>query len=96
MSSKPACLLLLSLASSLAADPLLERGYNEMYNLQFSEAHKTFAKYEQAHPTDPLGPVSDAAADLFSEFDRLHILQSQFFVTNSGFLIFTGRPPIRK
>ncbi len=56
-----------------------------MYNLEFAEAHKTFAQYARLQPTDPLGPVSDAAAYLFSEFDRLHILQSEFFVTNNDF-----------
>jgi hypothetical protein len=92
MSMKPAFLLLLSFPSFLAADPLLDRGYQEMYNLQFTDAHKTFAEFEKAQPADPLGPVSDAAADLFSEFDRLHILQSQFFVTNTGFLDFHRSP----
>jgi hypothetical protein len=89
---KPACLLLAFFASPLIADPLLERGYLEMYNLQFAEAHKTFGQFEQANPADPLGPVSDAAADLFSELDRLQILQSQFFVSNSGFLDFHRSP----
>lgn len=92
MSLKPACLLLFLFSSTLTADPLLERGYDEMYNLQFADAHKTFAQYEQANPTNPMGPVSDAAADLFSEFDRLHILQSQFFVTDTGFLDFHRTP----
>ncbi len=57
-----------------------------MYNLQFGAAHKTFQAYEQAHPTDALGPVSDAAAYLFSEFHRLGILQSQFLTNNQEFL----------
>ncbi len=33
-----------------------------------------------------MGPVSDAAAYLFSEFDRLHILQSEFFVHDQHFI----------
>jgi hypothetical protein len=33
-----------------------------------------------------MGPVSDAAAYLFSEFDRLHILQSEFFSEDTNFL----------
>jgi hypothetical protein len=37
------------------------------------------------HPEDPFGPVSDAAAYLFSEFDRLKILHSEFFVENHKF-----------
>ncbi len=56
-----------------------------MYNLDFEGAHRTFAQWQQQHPEDPLGPVSDAAAYLFGEFDRLHILQSQFFIDDSSF-----------
>src|SRR6516164_11695865 len=64
----------------------LDDGYRQMYNLQFDEAHRTFHQWENAHPADPLGPVSDAAAYLFSEFDRLHILQSEFFAEDENFL----------
>jgi hypothetical protein len=32
-----------------------------------------------------MGPVSDAAAYLFSEFDRLRILQSQFLTEDENF-----------
>ena len=56
-----------------------------MYNLQFEEAHKSFQDWEKLHPADALGPVSDAAAYLFSEFDRLHILESEFFVDDESF-----------
>ena len=57
----------------------LDTGYRDMYNLQFAEAHNVFAEWERQHPQDPLGPVSDAAAYLFSEFDRLHVLEFEFF-----------------
>ena len=71
----------------LSANPdLLDQGYHEMYNLQFDAAHKTFHRFEAAHPDDPLGPVSDAAAYLFYEFDRLQILRSDFFTSDSKFL----------
>jgi hypothetical protein len=56
-----------------------------MYNLEFQAAHETFRACEQQNPTDPLAPVADAAAYLFSEFDRLHILQSEFFADDSNF-----------
>lgn len=56
-----------------------------MYNLQFEQAHRTFSAWEEAHPDDPIGPVSDAAAYLFTEFNRLHILQSEFFVHDEHF-----------
>jgi hypothetical protein len=70
-----------------AAEPtLLDQGYRQMYNLQFEAAHKTFAEWQSLHPQDPMGPVSDAAAFLFSEFDRLHILQSEFFTHDKHFI----------
>src|SRR5665213_1676425 len=66
----------------------LDEGYRQMYNLQFADAHRTFAQYQRQNPADPLGPVSDAAAFLFSEFDRLNILQSEFFTNDRNFLDF--------
>lgn len=85
-------LLLIAAASVLAAQatevPTLDRGYRQLYNLQFAEAHQTFAKYQQQQPEDAMGPVSDAAAYLFSEFDRLRILQSEFWVHDEPFLDF--------
>jgi hypothetical protein len=68
-----------------AVNPVINRGYRQMYNLDFDEAHKTFVEWEGEHPADPLGPVSNAAAYLFAEFDRLNILHSEFFVDTSIF-----------
>ena len=64
---------------------LLDLGYRQMYNLDFQGAHQSFRSYEQASPRDPLGPVSNAAAYLFSEFDRLHILEVELFTDNHRF-----------
>lgn len=66
-----------------APSPTLESGYHEMYNLQFTEAHKTFHDWEKFHPDDPLAPSSDAAAYLFAEFDRLGVLQSELFLDDA-------------
>ena len=65
---------------------LLDAGYRQMYNLQFEQAHRTFAEWQAQHPDDPLGHVSDAAAYLFTEFDRLHVLQSEFFTHDDHFM----------
>ena len=56
----------------------LEAGYRSAYNLQFDQAHRAFTEWQGQHPDDPMGPVSDAAVYLFSECDRLHILEAQF------------------
>ena len=73
------------LAGSVTAIPAVESGYRQMYNLDFDEAHKTFGALERDHPNDPIGVVSNAAAYLFAEFDRLNILHSEFFVEDSMF-----------
>jgi hypothetical protein len=59
--------------------PELERGFHQMYNLDFTAAHGTFAVYQKLNPDDPLGYVADAAAYLFAEFNRLQILESDLF-----------------
>jgi hypothetical protein len=66
-------------AAGLSSSSLLDSGYRDMYNLQFGEAHQAFAAWEQQHPEDPLGPASDAAAYLFAEFNRLHVLEFELF-----------------
>jgi hypothetical protein len=66
-------------------EPLLDQGYRQMYNLKFDEAHYTFSQYERQHPADPLGTVSDAAAWLFSEFERLDVLRSDFALNDDNF-----------
>ena len=76
----------------MRAESLLDAGYRQMYNLRFAEAHASFARYQLEHPSDPIGPVSDAAAWLFSEFDRLNILRSEFAVRDESFFSSSKRP----
>jgi hypothetical protein len=62
-----------------AGNPSLNVGFRYMYNLNFPWAHKTFEAWKQLHPDDPLGPAANAAAFLFAEFERLHILEIELF-----------------
>jgi hypothetical protein len=78
-------------AGSVSSIPAVDSGFRQMYNLQFEEAHKTFVVFERDHPKDPMGTVSNAAAYLFAEFDRLNILHSEFFVEDS---LFRHRPKV--
>ncbi len=75
-----------SVDSAADGTDALDQGYRQMYNLEFDQAHRTFHEFERLHPADALGPASDAAAYLFSELDRLDILNSEFFTNNTGFL----------
>ncbi len=77
--------ILSPISASLGLSAPLDLGYHQMYNLQFSDAHRTFQTYMQAHPEDPLGPTSDAAAYLFDEFNRLGVLQTALFTDDEQF-----------
>lgn len=76
--------MLAALALPLSANGLGD-GYRAMYDLDFGAAHRMFASWKQANPDDPMGPVSNAAAYLFSELERLHVLDSELFVDDDKF-----------
>jgi hypothetical protein len=81
-------LFLFLLTQGAAADNLpgdVNRGFEQMYNLDFDGAHATFQQWEQSHPDDPMGPVANAAAYLFSEFHRLRILEFDLFTADDNF-----------
>jgi hypothetical protein len=90
-----ACVVLLALlaggnllgADAIAVHPQgpLDRGYVALYNLEFAAAHDEFSSWMKAHPEDPLGTASDAAAYLFGEFDRLSVIDVQLFSDQSRF-----------
>jgi tetratricopeptide (TPR) repeat protein len=81
--------LILFLSGPLFAAPLsgtpLNDGYYALYNLDFAAAHAHFQQWMTAHPEDPLGPASDAAAYIFSEFERLGVLDIELFADDKRF-----------
>jgi hypothetical protein len=91
------CVAIFVLSSSLCSwadgDPApasifgtaLDHGFAGLYNLDFDGAQKDFHAWETQHPDDPVGPVSEAAGYLFSEFNRLGVLESQFFESDAAF-----------
>lgn len=74
-----------TISEALSPSVPLDLGYRQMYDLQFAEAHRTFAEWGKSHEQDPMAPTSDAAAYLFAELDRLNVLQTQLFVDNDAF-----------
>jgi hypothetical protein len=76
----------------------LDAGFRLLYDLDFGQAHRVFSSWEQEHPSDPMGPASDAAGLLFSEFDRLGVLESQFYDNDKAFAArkqLTADPAVR-
>jgi len=67
---------------TVAGPTALDRGFSDLYNLDFDGAQREFSSWQGLHPNDPVGPVSEAAGYLFSEFNRLGVLEAQFFTDN--------------
>lgn len=68
-----------------AAPSELYTGWLAMYDLNFADAHQRIAEWEQHHPDDAIGPVSEATACLFQEFARLGVLESELFTDDRKF-----------
>jgi hypothetical protein len=66
--------------------PELDVGFHLLYELKPAEAHAQFQAWQKAHPEDPLGSASEAAAYLFEECYRQGVLTSEFFLDNKRFL----------
>ncbi len=71
-------------AAPLTGTPLND-GYYALYNLDFAAAHTHFQQWIAAHPDDCLGSASDAAAYIFTEFDRLGVLDIELFADDDRF-----------
>lgn len=86
-----ALMLIVEISSGFAADTIsaptvtLDRGFSLLYDLDFPGAHQVFNSWHRQHPDDPLGPASEAAGLLFSEFNRLGVLESQFYENDKEF-----------
>ena len=63
----------------------LNPGFRRLYDLDFSGGQKEFESWEKVFPNDAMGPVSEAAGILFSEFNRLGVLEAQFYEDDSVF-----------
>src|SRR5436190_20587135 len=63
----------------------LDDGFHLLYNLDFADAHQVFLSWQQGHPDDPMGPACEAAGLLFSEFNRLGVLEALFYEDDMAF-----------
>jgi len=85
-----ALFVLVLIMPALAADvvtarPSLDTGFKLLYSLDFDRAHDFFSAWQREHPEDPMGHVCEAAGVLFSEFNRLGILEAQFYANDKVF-----------
>jgi len=76
----------------------LDRGFHLLYSLDFPGAQQVFTSWQQDHPDDPLGPACESAGLLFSEFNRLGVLEAEFYKDDRAFDArqkFTPDPKVR-
>jgi hypothetical protein len=77
--------LLLALVSPAASATLdtqpddIDRAFVRFYNFDFQGAHQILNTYLSSHPDDAMGYAVRAAVYLYTELDRLGILESEFF-----------------
>ena len=82
------CLIWIALASGSASaaqvekidtETALQRAYAHLFNFDFNGAQEILDRQRQADPQAPVLVATKAAAYLFSELDRLRILELDFF-----------------
>jgi hypothetical protein len=69
---------------ALTAPTAIDRAFNRLYNFDFAGAHAILNEHLRAHPNDPLAYSVRGAAYLFSEFNRLKILELEFFADDDS------------
>jgi hypothetical protein len=71
----------LQLVSAADVPPgLMDKALNRLYNTDFPGAFVLLDEYVAAKPGDPLGYALRSSGYLFSELDRLGVLEGEFFV----------------
>ena len=71
--------------SSQPPSASLDRGFHFLYNFDFVNAQEEFANWQKLNPEDPLGPLGEASADIFGEFNRLGVLEIQLLIKDSSY-----------
>jgi hypothetical protein len=71
-------------AQGIQQPAALERAFNRIYNFDFPGAYAILDAEQRAHPENPLVYSIRSAAYLFFEFDRMKILQLDFFADDDN------------
>src|SRR5258708_20522760 len=60
----------------------IDHAFSRLYNFDFQGAHIALNRRIASNPEDPIGYAVRSSAYLFSELDRLSILETEFFADN--------------
>lgn len=67
-------------ALAAGSGPTLDQALDRLYNFDFPASHRLLTGYIAAHPREPLPYAFRASAYLFTELDRMGILESEFLI----------------
>jgi hypothetical protein len=68
------------------ADAVLETGFHQLYELNFTGAREQFLSYQKMKPGDPMGKAAEAASYLYEEFNAKGVFTSEFFLDDKKLL----------
>jgi len=72
----------LAQATDIPVKPEIEHAFNRLYNFDFSGALAAAGRHIHANPHDPFGYTTRASIYLFSELDRMGVLEGEFFASD--------------
>jgi hypothetical protein len=80
-------------ASADADPPTLDGVVQRLYDFDFPSTHEILDRYIAVHPQDPLPYAFRSSAYLFSELDRMGILESEFLIDDNR-IVEKRNPPV--
>jgi len=73
-------------------NPLAERGFNELYNMEYAAALRDFSRLHAEHPGDPFPENYLLAAEIFQELNRIGALDTEVYSGDSFLDLKSIRP----
>jgi hypothetical protein len=80
----PLLFLLAFPALSETFNPTFDEAFHRLYSFDFPGAQQIIDRYIASKPEDPMGYTIKAATYVYSEFDRMGILESEFFASDKS------------
>jgi hypothetical protein len=80
----PLLLLLTVPASCDILNPTFDEAFHRLYSFDFAGAQSIMDQYIAGKPNDPMGYTIKAATYVYSEFDRMGILETEFFESDKS------------
>jgi hypothetical protein len=71
-------------ALSAPDNPVFDDAFHHLYSFDFQGAQSIIDRYIADNPNDPMGYTVKAATYVYSEFDRMGILESDFFESDKS------------